>query len=237
MIEIEKIDPIQIPENNPDDEVDREWKSSYSGKLFNRIQEIAHREGKKAEINNKMGMTETFSVDDEKARLYHRLSGGGVFESGGRLENLIEAYDYRKLPWWREAFDQGGLEYQLVELPLVYLARDAGVADPNIFSPSIVLSKYQFEPGAESVDQMKDWINREIIRVISPKLLPDYTVKIMDSALRIIPLTEEAREARTVDNSAFARAMQAISESYETLDLLFQEKGAESRRNLLEKGV
>ena len=211
---------------------DQEWRESFSGILFERIQAIAQREGKEAEIQDKMRMVETFCVGDERAKLYHRLQGGGVGESGGTIGNLIEAYDYRKLSWWKEAFDQGGLEFRFMELPLVFLAKDAGVLDPNIFRPTAVLAKYQFDPGNDSTSHLSDWVASEIIKVLTPKLVPDYQIRIADSALRLVPLTAEAEQARTINNTVYAKALQAIFEASGELDVLFQQKAASLREEM-----
>jgi len=210
-------------------ETDKEWEKSYSGILLNRLRTIGDRSGQKVDITNKMAMTETFSVGGEKADLTRQLKGGGVGDTGGVFENTIEAYDYRKYTWWREAFDQGGLEYRMVELALIDLAEDAGVEDSGIFRPSVVLPKYRFELGEKSVEDLTSWIREQTVEVLSPLLLPDYVLKRTDFALRLIPLTEEAREARTSNNNAWVRALGAIREASVQLDKIFQAQATSTR--------
>ncbi|MEI6266757.1 MAG: hypothetical protein WCP14_02615 [bacterium] len=227
---------MRMPENSNGnierlkEEALNKWNLSYSGILEARIQEFVKQENKMVKVVDKLQPTETFIVGDEKATLNHRLLGGGVGDIGGTIENSIEADHYRKYAWWRNAFDQGGLEYKMSELSVISLAKEAGVEDSDIFRASTVLSKYRFELGEKTTHEMSEWVMEEIFKILAPKLLPDYRPMIADSALRIIPLTKEAQEARTEDNSAWERSLQTIREASVQLDQIFRDESLRSRQ-------
>lgn len=196
---------------------DRVWDASVSGMIFKKLQDIARRWGRTTRIYVKGSPVEVFEFNGETALVYNTLRSGTIGEEGGYIVPAIESYQYKRLPWWREAIDGVGTTVELLDVPLVWAGKDAKIPDyENLFRPSQILKRLRLP------ESSLDTIYEAMKAVIDPVVTPDYTMVNDSGILRLGAVSEDAIQSRLEDNQAYQRATEAIAAKAEELERALQ---------------
>lgn len=213
------------------EEKKNEWRETVSGQIFARLQKIAEREKKEARIDWPGEVVEKFWFGNESATILKHLEGGTVGLEDGAIASYAESWEYRNLPWWKEALDAEEMPVGLLDTPLTWVARDAGVENPAIlFRPPSIIETYKLVSADSSTQDgdLKEWLRSRIIAIIAPLVEPNYTILFSDGSLRLVAQTEEAKASLKIDNDTYAQALLKIKEAVPLLDAEWKQKALES---------
>src|SRR3989338_9724804 len=101
--------PQGMKEQNKDDE----WKKTNSGKIFEKLRQIAERDGKTLSVEGKGETIEVFHMGEETARLVKHLGNATSGENeSGKIQLYVEAWEYKRRPWWREVLLAEEVDFQ-----------------------------------------------------------------------------------------------------------------------------
>jgi hypothetical protein len=212
------------------EEEDREWKEhNPSGKLFMALQKAAQEQGVDFSLKNKSGIIEQFNFGGQHASFTHHLHGGAVGESSGKIKDFVESYHYKRYSWWKNALDTTQAKYEFLDTPVAFAGHDITDKWEAIFVPNTIIEKYNLVPvnDLKGRREMRDWINEKLVVLLKEKLAPHFTLQEYDNAVRMVPLTEEAKQSRTEDNDVYREALQKIKEVIPELEALYQSKSDE----------
>ncbi len=198
-------------------EADKEnhWDQTVSGKLYGHLKVIAVRENKDFGIEGKGGPVEIMRLGDETATVIKHLENSTVGLEGGNIKTFVEAWDYKRLGWWKEVLDKEQMPVSLLDTPVLRAAKDAGVSEcETIFRPSVVIKKFDLLKSSDwrKEDEIVEWIRSQTTKLLAPKLMPDYAINFSDGGLRLRPLTQEAKQSLIEDNDTYRRALDSIRE-------------------------
>ena len=192
-----------------------EWFYTVSGRLFARLVPISEQLGKPLSIENQDGPYEKYHMGDETAHLAKRMADSTVGEDGGTIQTLAESWEYKRLPWWKEALDLENLPVIFLDPPLFKLGVDAHITHAEgLFDPPTVIKKYRLNPAAKFDREMimRHWVKEQIIHLLNPLLEPHYEVKDYERNLRLYPKSNEGIASRVVDNEAYHFALEKIGQ-------------------------
>lgn len=204
-----------------------EWLNTVSGRLFVRLIPISEQLGKPLTIENQGGLFEEFRMGDETAHLAKRMADSTVGEDGGTIQTYAESWEYKRLPWWKEALDLEYLPVIFLDTPLSNLGDDALIADAeSYFDPAMVVKKYHLNPKANIEREMimRHWVKEQIIQLLNPLLDPHYEVRDYEQQLRLYPKSDEGIASRVIDNEAYSFALQQIKQIAAPLAQVYQAK-------------
>lgn len=196
------------------------WENTGSGKIFSQLSEIGKRENKQVQIAGKNTEKEIFLFGTEQAVLYKNLEGGTVGERDGVIIPSIESYDYKRLAWWKEAVTPVLPSLQLLDAPVLSVAKDAGIEHINDLDPKLVAKVYGFSQDEAGLAQAE----RKIIDALSLTLSPDYMIRNTVGNLRMVALTPEAVASRYEDNQIYQDALGKIKNAVPNLPALFSQQ-------------
>lgn len=222
---INKLNAILNRINSLDNDEDIQWLETLSGKIFTRLESIAKKEKESLSVENKGKALELFHVGNQTAHLSKRLSDSTVGEDGGTIQTFAECWEYKRLHWWREALDLEDKPVVFLDTPIMKLAEDANVSDAGAyFDPAIVVQKYNLNPTNDRDLEiaMQHWIKEQIKETLNPLLKPNYEVKEYENALRLCPMTDEAKQSRIIDNSAYEIAKKQLHLALNKLQSCFK---------------
>lgn len=204
-----------LGESDPDRER-REWEQTVTGRLYGDVQAIAERENKTCRIEGRGGIYEFISLGDEAATLIKHLENSNVGEEGGgNLTTYAEAWEYKRLPWWKEALEKENLPVKFLETPVSKAAKDAGLENwEAVFRPVTTVKEFNLSDAADekATGAAEDWVRSRIKEHLAPLIAADYKIDFFDGGLRLVPQTEEAKRSRLEDNDTYARTLEKIKE-------------------------
>lgn len=207
---------------------DTEWRKSLSGRIFSNLEAIATRMNKMAAVSNQGSLHEVFSLDKDSASLTKRLADATVGEDGGRIETYAECWEYKHFPWWKEALHvEGKLAVILLDTPIVKLAVDAQVIDPEgHFDPEKVVAKYRLNPSGdlEHEQVVQQWVKDQIKETANPLLQPEYQIEEYERQLRLRAQTEPAKASRQENNAVYERAKAQVVKAAAELETRYAQR-------------
>ena len=189
------------------------WKQSLAGKLCSRLEKIAKDTGKTFRMLGAGSSVEVFEFGGERAELVKHMENSTVGDVGGSIRNYVESWDYKRLPWWRDALMSEQAPYELLDIPVSRAARDAGVERwRELFIPAQVVNTFDLvtPDNWREVEAMKEWVRSSITNILGRIVRPDYSVTFFENSLRLAPLTEGAILSKTVDNETYSSLLKKI---------------------------
>lgn len=186
------------------------WEKTKSGKVYTQLQGMASRNGKEGTVLNRDGAVESFVFNGQTARIRKSFEGGTVGSQDGQVRSFIEGYDYKRMPWWKEAVDASKCAFDILDTPLMLAAKDAGVADyEETFRASRIMEKYGVPPTDTT---QRKYIEDFIVMVIGESLGSHYDIKDFMGGLRLMAKTAEAERSRVEDNEVYREALKRIAD-------------------------
>jgi hypothetical protein len=202
-----------------------EWSGTLSGKLAGYLAAKAAEGKVPFEVLGKGKVFETFQFNHDQAHLRKQISGGRIGETPHNIHTLIEAYEYKRKPWWSEAIDAQGIDnFLFLDTPVQFAAKDAGIAQwERLFRPSVVMKEHGIYTGTDEEERLmcQIKIRRTIIDVLTRRVGPHYDVCDEFGSLRLRALTDEARESRFVDNEAYHSVLPVFGEAVPDLEMVY----------------
>ncbi len=201
---------------------------SMSSRLFQRLQKRAAEEGVVCSMLHAGSPIEVLIHGGSQVLLRHFLQNANRDVSGGIIETCAESWEYRKFPWWKEVLDAEESPVRLLDTPVVLAARDTQLPDADkIFRPSLAASSFKLydTTARDSRDRIfaERWIQMQIEDVLYPLLAPHFTVKYLDDALRLLPITADARESVRTENDTYRQTLQKITEAVPILEKRYRQ--------------
>ncbi len=192
--------------------MESKWKDeTVSGGLFTRLESDAKAAGKTFSLEGKNKLVEKFHFGDENAIIIKRLENATVGEQNGTLGSFVEAWEYKRLKWWRDAIDAEKSPVGFLDTSIGRAAQDAGVSNwKETFNPTFAVEAFGL---ADQQDDQKrgereNWVRSRIMDVVGPAVLPDYELSFHDYTIRLDARSPEALKSRGEDNDTY-RAMLA----------------------------
>lgn len=198
------------------------------------LQQIASQKDKKTYVENEKDPVSTYHLGNESATIYKRLTDGTVGESNGTMTYYAEYSDLKRLSWWKTALD--GLSISFLETPIEDFVKTSHISNLElIFSPEAVISHYHLNPTSNEDIQIaaKQWVQDQIIKVLTPLVGRDFKVKFYEKHFRLIPLTPSAKESREIDNETYEKAKKAIESSVDLLKEIYKKMSESKKTNQL----
>ncbi len=200
--------------------MENSWKETVSGKLFSRLQSAAEATGKSFSLEGKNKMVEKFHFGDEDAIIIKRLENATVGEQNGTLKGYIEAWEYKRRDWWREAVEAEGLKMGFLDTSVGRAALDAGVTNwMEIFSPKLAVDAFGLadQQDVQKRNEREGWVRSRIMDVVGPSVLPDYELSFHDYTIRLDARSPEALKSRGEDNDTYRAMLAKVKKAAEQL--------------------
>lgn len=182
-----------------------------SNRILNNLKQLAAKNGKKIFVEGVDSPIETYHYDDESVRIVKRLHDATVGEDGGEIRYYAEWVDYRRFDWWKAALEK--LPIYFLDIPVDHFAIEGGFSNSEaIFSPQKVTESYHLNPQQDEDRQIAciQWVQDQVVKILDPKLAPDYRVRFLEGRFRLEPRTPEAIESRLINNASYEKAKAAV---------------------------
>jgi len=199
----------------------KEWRTTVSGKIFGKLEEIAKQAGVLCRVEGPGKMIEVIYFGDKEVYLRKHLRNATVGESGGTIELFAESMDYRKYPWWKEAIDAEGKSVAFMDTPVNVAAQEADIENyGDLFRPSLIMKRYGMTDENNPVRLIdgREITIQSMKSVIDPLVAPDYKLDYYDDLIRLVPQTPEAVESRKARNAAYERALEGLKKAAPLLE-------------------
>lgn len=216
------------------DKKEQEWRErNTTGRLYVSLKDSAEKQGVEFSIKDKFGPIETFKYGDQQATFTHHLAEGGVGESSGQIKDFVECYHYKRNDWWKKALEATQTNFEFQDTPVALAGCDITPNWRELFAPREIIEKYGLAPADDikKKREMTDWINEEVSKLLKDHLLPHFGLRTYDGALRMVPLTEEAKATHTEDNAVYNQVLTKIQDIIPQLEVLYQLKSKQIKDN------
>lgn len=194
------------------------WDETVSGRLYKCLKYKASEEGVEFSLEGKGEIVEFFYYNQEKARLVKYLIHATVNEIDGEVRTFAEGWEYKRYSWWKTAIDEEGIPVDFLNVPLVWLAKDANIENwEQFFRPSKIVSSLKKNP--QEMEHAKQAVQQKIAEIVNPFLAPDFLIIEERSVLRLSPLTDRAKTSHIEDNEAYLQAEKNIKKAFPFLKI------------------
>jgi hypothetical protein len=207
---------------------DKGIEPTIAGQIRAKLNEFSIKKDKKAYVENENDPVATYHLGTESAKIYKRLDNGTVGEDNGTIRYYAEYSDIKRLDWWKTVLDT--LQISFLETPIDDFARQAQMSSPElVFTPEAVIKHYHLNSKEDEETQIaaKQWVQDQVINILTPLLAPDYKLQFFEEHFRLIPLTHNAIESREIDNQTYENAKRAIVDSVTLLQDSYQKMSEE----------
>lgn len=191
------------------------WEGTLSHEIYTSLKKID--EEKKVEVLHKGTDHEIFCFGNDQAHLYKRLEDGSVGESNGVIRAYVELHEIYSKEWWKLAIgDNIHRSVKLLPVSLEQLAIDAKYESESwMLNPRAVAMKYELLKQLDDNEKMllKKKISNMIKETLKDLCKDNFEIREdNEAALRLVPLTNDAKLIDLGKNGPYQEMVKKISE-------------------------